>query len=143
MGFSGTVKVALKDDAKKDEAAKLVLPEPGDLVEVFWNDASIGVGLGGKAAIEVPVRSWGIYVGSVGYPPHLILSQNDFCYNRDVRAEDYTAVPQVWTVKIVIIQRGHVSAKDADIMLKNILAGESTRRRRRKIFQMRVDNGLP
>lgn len=119
------------------------LPNPGDLVEVYWHDASIGVGVGGKAAIEVPVRSWGIYVGSVGLPPHLVLCQNDFAYNREVRAIDYTAIPQGWAVKIVVVQAGCVCVKDAEAMLKNILAGESTRRRAEggKVFQRRVDNG--
>lgn len=120
-------------------------PTPGDLVEVLWNDASIGVGVGGKSSVQVPVRSWGIYVGTIGEPPHLILSQNDFAYNREVRAEDYTAIPQPWAVKVIVIQRQRVTQKEAAIMLKNIIIGESTRRRRRisrRIFQLRVDNGI-
>lgn len=125
----------------KDE--KLVLPKHGDLVEVYWHDASIGASLGGKAAIEVPVRSWGIYVGSVGLPPHLVLCQNDFAYNREMRAIDYTAIPQGWAVKIVVVQAGCVNVQEAEAILKNILAGESTRRRSdvSKVYQRRVDNG--
>ena len=111
---------------------------PGDLVFVLWNDASIGSSFR-SAGIPVPVRSWGIYVGSVGEPKHMILTQNDFAYNYELRDDDYTAVPHPWATKIVILEKNHVSREDAEIMLKNILSGAGSRRRRR-IFQMRAEN---
>jgi hypothetical protein len=40
---------------------------PGDLVRVEWFDASIGKSLnGGMAGIDVPVKSWGIFLGVLG-----------------------------------------------------------------------------
>ena len=40
---------------------------PGDLVKVEWFDASIGKSLsGGLNGIDVPVQSWGIFLGVLG-----------------------------------------------------------------------------
>jgi hypothetical protein len=51
----------------------------GDLVKVDWYDASIGKGLsGGLNGIDVPVTSWGIYIGVLGQKSkHIILAQNN------------------------------------------------------------------
>lgn len=39
----------------------------GDLVKVDWFDASIGKSLsGGLNGIDVPVTSWGIFIGVLG-----------------------------------------------------------------------------
>jgi len=41
--------------------------QPGDLVRIEWFDASVGKSLsGGLAGIDVPVKSWGIYIGLLG-----------------------------------------------------------------------------
>ena len=55
---------------------------PGDLIEVKWFDASVGKSLsGGLAGIDVPVKSWGIYIGVLGEKnKHIILAQNNFRY---------------------------------------------------------------
>jgi len=113
--------------------------EPGDLVCIHWNDASIGSSFT-TAGIPVPVKSVGIYVGSVGEPKHAILAQNDFAYNYELRDEDYTAIPQTWFRKVEIIKKAFLTQQEADIILKSILSGPSTRRRRRRIFQKRTQN---
>jgi hypothetical protein len=41
--------------------------QPGDLVRIEWFDASVGKSLsGGLAGIDVPVKSWGVYIGLLG-----------------------------------------------------------------------------
>jgi hypothetical protein len=41
--------------------------QSGDLVKIEWVDASVGKSLsGGLAGIDVPVKSWGIYIGVLG-----------------------------------------------------------------------------
>jgi hypothetical protein len=54
----------------------------GDLVKVEWYDASIGKSLsGGLNGIDVPVTSWGIFIGLLGQKnKHIILAQNNFRY---------------------------------------------------------------
>jgi hypothetical protein len=42
--------------------------QPGDLVRIEWFDASVGKSLsGGLVGIDVPVKSWGIYIGVLGH----------------------------------------------------------------------------
>jgi hypothetical protein len=54
---------------------------PGDLICVDWYDASIGKSLGSGVDVDVPVKSWGIFVGLLGQKnKHIILAQNDFLY---------------------------------------------------------------
>jgi hypothetical protein len=113
--------------------------DPGDLVCIFWNDASIGSSFT-TAGIPVPVKSVGIYVGYAGEPKHAILCQNDFSYNRELHDVDYTAIPFPWFKEIQIIKKALLTNEEATLILKNILTGPGTRRRRRRIFQMRTNN---
>jgi hypothetical protein len=57
----------------------------GDLVFVSWFDTSIGKKLErGLAGIDVPVSSWGIFIGVLGQKnKHLVLAQNKFHYAHD------------------------------------------------------------
>ncbi|MEM3698032.1 MAG: hypothetical protein QXQ94_11160 [Candidatus Bathyarchaeia archaeon] len=124
--------------------SKTVLKEietlnPGDLVCIFWNDASIGSSFT-TAGIPVPVKSVGIYVGYAGEPKHAILCQNDFSYNLELHDVDYTAIPFPWFKEIQIIKKAFLTKEEATLILKNILTGAGTRRRRRRIFQMRTNN---
>ena len=51
----------------------------GDLVCVEWCDASMGKSSGSGAAIDVLVKSWGIFVGLFGEKNrHIVLAQNSF-----------------------------------------------------------------
>jgi hypothetical protein len=113
--------------------------DPGDLVCIFWNDASIGSSFT-TAGIPVPVKSVGIYVGYAGEPKHAILCQNDFSYNSELHDVDYTAIPFPWFKEIQIIKKAFLTNEEANLILKNILTGAGTRRRRRRIFQMRTNN---
>jgi hypothetical protein len=98
----------------------------GDLVCVEWCDASIGKSLSnGVSGIDVPVKSWGIYVGILGQKrKHLILAQNCFRYSDGLYDIDYTAVPVPWTTNATIIAKRHVGAEEAEHLLKSFLVNE-------------------
>lgn len=82
---------------------------PGDLVRVEWFDASIGKSLsGGMAGIDVPVQSWGMFLGVLGEKnEHIILAQNNFRYADGLYDIDYTAIPACWTEKVTVIDKQH------------------------------------
>ncbi len=47
---------------------------PGDLVCVEWCDASVGKSSSSGVSIDIPVRSWGLYVGVFGQrTKHIVL----------------------------------------------------------------------
>ena len=97
----------------------------GDLVRVDWFDASIGKSLsGGIGGIDVPVQSWGIFLGVLGEKnKHIILAQNSFRYTDGVYDIDYTAVPMTWTANITALTKAHVPPEDAKQLLNSFLQG--------------------
>ena len=111
---------------------------PGDLILIKWFDASVGSSLS-RSGIRIPVRTWGVYVGSIGKPKHIIIAQNDFVYEEEnIRDEDYTVVPEVWTNEITIFLKAHISKEEAKNILTSIIAGRGSRRRRK--WQRRAVN---
>ena len=53
----------------------------GDLIVVEWYDASSGKSSGSGMAIDVPIKSRGIFVGLIGdRVKHIVLAQNSFRY---------------------------------------------------------------
>lgn len=105
----------------------------GDLVRVEWYDASVGKSLTGSTeTIDVPVQSWGIYVGVLGEKnKHIILAQNSFRYADGLYDIDYTAVPQSWASTVRTLIPREVSAKQAKALLTSFLQGRSRRLKRR------------
>ncbi|MEM2815783.1 MAG: hypothetical protein QW056_03455 [Candidatus Bathyarchaeia archaeon] len=98
---------------------------PGDLVRIEWFDASIGRSLsGGLNGIDVPVVSWGVFLGVLGSKNrHIIIAQNCFRYSDGYYDIDYTSVPLNWTVKALALAREHVPCCEAKVMLNSFLAG--------------------
>jgi hypothetical protein len=97
----------------------------GDLVRVEWFDASIGKSLsGGLNGIDVPVVSWGIFLGVLGSRNrHIILAQNSFRYADGFYDIDYTAVPLAWTANATVIAKAHVPVEEAKQLLNSFLVG--------------------
>lgn len=97
----------------------------GDLVRVEWFDASIGKSLsGGLNGIDVPVVSWGVFLGVLGSKNrHLILAQNCFRYADGFYDIDYTAVPLAWACNATVIAKAHVSLEEAKQLLNSFLVG--------------------
>lgn len=99
--------------------------QPGSLIRVDWYDASIGKSLsGGLRSIDVPVSSWGVFIGVLGEKnKHIILAQNSFRYSDGVYDIDYTAIPAAWTVNVELIVENHVSNAEAKQLLNSFLIG--------------------
>jgi hypothetical protein len=114
---------------------------PGDLVSVDWCDASVGKSLGSGVAVDVPVQSWGIFIGVLGEKnKHIVLAQNSFRYSDGLFDIDYTAIPLSWTANINVIVKGHVEPKAATILVNSFLMGGRRAFRERKIQQQSVKN---
>ena len=110
----------MKDVSKHVKGLKL-----GDLVCLEWFDASIGKSLsGGLNSIDVPVKSWGIFLGVLGQKnKHVILAQNCFRYADGFYDIDYTAVPLAWTTNVTLIAKAYVPLKEAKQLLNSFLVG--------------------
>jgi len=103
----------------------------GELVRVEWLDASIGSSLV-SGDVDIPVVSWGIFVGLLGRRrKHIILAQNRFRYNDGVYDVDYTSIPLSWAVKVTVINPGEVDSESAELMLRSFLAGRCRTIKRR------------
>jgi hypothetical protein len=98
---------------------------PGDLVKVDWYDASIGKSLsGGVNGIDVPVQSWGIFLGVLGKKnKHIILAQNNFHYSNDLYDIDYTAIPVAWASCTIAIVKNHVPHDEVMELVNSFLLG--------------------
>jgi len=104
----------------------------GDLIRVEWFDASIGKSLVAGGTVDVPVKSWGIYIGILGErSKHIILAQNNFRYTNGLYDIDYTAIPLTWALTIKVINPSEVSAEEAKILLNSFLAGRCRTLKRR------------
>jgi len=108
---------------------------------VSWFDASIGKSLsGGLAGIDVPVSSWGVFIGVLGERNrHIILAQNNFRYANGLYDIDYTAVPLSWAVEVRVIEKQHVGVEEAKNLLNSFLMG-GRRRVPKRMRQQKVVN---
>jgi len=106
----------------------------GDLVRVKWFDASVGRSMGSGGHIDVPVDSYGIYLGILGEKSkHIIICQNSFYYTNGIYDVDFTAVPLVWTAEVEVLVPKKVSRGDAEKLLHSFLLGRSRTLKRRLI----------
>ena len=110
--------------SKKSLKRQLKDLQRGDLISVEWTDASVGKSLGSGVAVDVPVRSWGIFIGLLGKrSKHIVLAQNNFQYSDGLYDIDYTAIPVGWTEKVTVIDKRHVSSKEAEELFTSFLRG--------------------
>ena len=120
----------------------------GDLVMLEWHDASIGKSLSnGLSGIDVPVKSWGVFIGVLGQKRrHVVLAQNCFRYSDGLYDIDYMAVPLTWTTNATVMAKSHVSTEEAENLRKSFLINEKVKGekasfdRHRRIRQQRVRN---
>jgi hypothetical protein len=113
---------------------------PGCLVCVEWTDASIGKSLGSGVAVDVPVKSWGVFIGVLGQKnKHIVIAQNSFRYANDLFDIDYTAIPLTWTANLVVLAKDHVPQQIANQLVKSFLMG-GRRVFAHRTIQQRVKN---
>jgi hypothetical protein len=89
--------------SKPSLESQLAQCSPGDLICWLWTDASVGKTSTNGGVIDVPVHSWGVFVGMFGRRKHIILVQNSFEYADGFCDLDYTAIPQGWIEDVQII----------------------------------------
>jgi hypothetical protein len=74
--------------------------------------------------IDVPVVSWGIFLGVLGSKNrHIILAQNCFRYADGFYDIDYTAVPLAWTSNATLVAKAHLPQEEAKQLLNSFLVG--------------------
>jgi hypothetical protein len=118
----------------------------GDLVCVEWCDASIGKSLSnGINGIDVPVRSWGVFIGFLGQKRrHIILAQNCFRYSDGLYDIDYIAVPLPWATNATVIVNGIVPEQESKDLLNSFMVNEKAKNGKtasgRCLHQQRVRN---
>ena len=121
----------------------------GDLICVDWCDASTGKS-NGSQDIDVPVKSWGIFIGVLGLrTKHIVLAQNSFCYSKDQFDLDYTAIPLNSANDVAVVVTGLIPKEASGKLVNSFLEGHchplaSPRMLQRRIFQQRLSlNGRP
>lgn len=112
---------------------------PGDLVCVEWSDASVGKSSGSGVAIDVPVKSWGVYVGLFGdRAKHIVLAQNSFRYSDGLFDLDYTAIPASWALDLVVVAKSHIPEHVAKSLVNSFLLGGRRSFNHPRTFQRRA-----
>ncbi len=112
---------------------------PGDLICCSWCDASVGKSSGSGMAIDVPVKSWGIYVGLIGDKvKHIVLAQNSFRYSDGLFDLDYTAVPLGWAVDVSVLIKEHIPKEAAVKLVNSFMMGGHRALNRPRTFQRRM-----
>jgi hypothetical protein len=112
---------------------------PGDLICCEWCDASVGKSSGSGTAIDVPVKSWGVFIGLLGEKTkHIVLAQNSFRYADGLFDLDYTAIPLSWTIGVEVLVKEHVPRLVADKLVNSFLLGGHRAFNRPRTFQQRL-----
>lgn len=112
--------------------------QPGCLIRVEWYDASKGQSLGGPADIDVPVKSWGIFLGVLGQrSKHIVLAQNTFRFTDGLYDIDFMIIPITWTMAVRVVNSLEVNKEEAQALLTSFLAG------RRRMLKRRAENHGP
>jgi hypothetical protein len=97
---------------------------PGDLVCVEWCDASVGKSLGSGVAVDVPVKSFGVFIGVLGSKnKHVVIAQNAFKYSDGFFDIDYTSIPLSWTAQIILVTKNLVNSTEAQYLVNSFLMG--------------------
>ncbi len=123
--------------------------KPGDLICVEWLDASMGKSSNCGGSVDIPVWSWGVYVGMFGTrKKHIILAQNSFQYSEDLYDFDYTAIPVGWALTVKVLVKSHFSEETLDKLIGSFLRKDrrmfSHTNRPRAAFQQRLSmHGRP
>lgn len=131
--------------ARKDLRKILAKVDPGDLISVEWYDASVGKSSGSGMSIDVPVMSWGVYVGLIGdKTKHIVLAQNSFRYADGLFDLDYTAIPLSWAANVTVIAKEHIPEQVAGKLVNSFLLGGRRAFSHQRTFQRRVSiHGRP
>jgi hypothetical protein len=111
------VKSLEQEPNEQDVRKQLQAINVGDLICVEWCDASMGKSSGfgrGGGSIDVPVSSWGVFIGILGTRiKHIVLAQNSFRFADAMFDLDYTAIPISWAVCVSVLIKEHIPKQEA------------------------------
>ena len=118
---------------------------PGDLICCSWCDASVGKSSGSGMAIDVPVKSWGVFVGLIGdRVKHIVIAQNSFRYSDGLFDLDYTAIPLSWATDVIVLVKEHIPKDAAARLVNSFLMGGHRAFNHPRMFQRRLSmDGRP
>ena len=134
-----TKKVLVNIMSKKELKKALQDLRSGDLICVEWCDASVGKSSNSGIRIDIPVKSWGIYVGVFGErAKHIVLAQNSFRYSDGLFDLDYTAIPASWALELDVVAKGHVPEVTAKSLVNSFLLGGHRAFKHQRTFQRRA-----
>ena len=133
------VKVLEQKEKRRELKKRLELLSPGDLVMVEWCDASVGKSMDSGATIDIPVKSWGIFIGVLGSKAkHIVLAQNSFRYSDGVFDLDYSAIPLGWAFNVSVLMKEHIPKEVAGKLVSSFMIGGHRTLNRSKTFQHRT-----
>ena len=123
---------------------------PGDLIAIDGCDASVGKSSGSGMTIDVPVKSWGIFVGLIGdRVKHIVIAQNSFRYADGLFDLDYTAIPVGWALGVSVLVKEHIACESVSKLVNSFMMGghrtlNRPRTFRKTLFQQRLSiDGRP
>jgi len=126
----------VKEKDLKEQVGSLCV---GDLICVGWCDASVGKSSGSGSTIDVPVKSWGIFIGVLGdKAKHIVLAQNSFRYADGLFDLDYIAIPLSWTNDMSVLVKEHIPEEAAGMLVNSFLLGGHRTFHRPRTFQRRI-----
>jgi hypothetical protein len=133
------VKALEQKEKEKNVKRHLESLSLGDLICVGWCDASTGKSSGSGASIDVPVKSWGVFIGVLGVKTkHIVLAQNSFCYADGLFDLDYTAIPLSWAIDITAVFKEQIPKDAAEKLVNSFLAGRRRPLARQRTLQSRI-----
>jgi len=129
-----------KQGSKREILKQIKTLQLGDLVEVFWHDASKGEARIEQQAedttqFDIPVRSVGYFLGIAGRKTkHLIMIRDVFELNSTQRVYDvdFNSVPIGMIYKITVALQGALH-QDMAVSLKKAFLKTRVRKRRGRI----------
>jgi hypothetical protein len=87
-------------------------------------------------AIDVPVCSWGIFVGLIGDKvKHIVLAQNSFRYADGLFDLDYTAIPMSWAIDVTVLVKEHIPKEAASRLVNSFMMGGHRSMNRPRTFR--------
>lgn len=120
----------------------------GDLIRVRWFDACKGEARvdqqseEAKVQFDVPVTSWGVFLGLVGEKTkHVVLIRDHFQMNASsgVYDIDFSVVPIGMIHAIEVLKRSELEPKVAELLQQAFLKARTSRRKGRIILHLNME----
>jgi len=120
----------------------------GDLIRVRWFDACKGEARideqseDAKVQFDIPVTSWGVFLGLVGEKTkHVLLIRDHFQMNASsgVYDVDFNVVPVGMINAIEVLKQGELEPKVAELLQQAFLKARTNKRKGRIILHLKTE----